>query len=60
MLYENCLTNLTQEQVKNRASISSDARTSEHDGEQRSQVFCNSREKLLQDIWVFSKNLGLV
>jgi len=43
------LTNFTQEQVENRASISGDARTLEDDWEQPSKVFYNSKKNLLQD-----------
>jgi len=60
VLHWNCLTNPTQKQVENRASISVDARTSEQVWEQLSKVFCNSKKNLLQDIWLFRKNLGLV
>jgi len=47
VLHWNCLTNLTQEQVENMASISGDARTSEHVWEQLSKVFCNNKKNPL-------------
>jgi len=58
VLHWNCFTNLTQEQVENRASISDDAGTSEQVGDQPCKVFCKQQEKfsswcmsVLQESW---------
>jgi len=64
VLHSNCLSNLTQEQVENRASISVDARTLEQVWEQVRKLFCNSlgtaKQGVLQQQVVLLQDVRLI
>ena len=52
---------LTQEQVENKASISNDAKTSEHARNSHARCFCRRQEEsLFQDIWKLYKSLRFI